>query len=76
MVFYTADVVDAERALRARGVAFSSSAGFSDIGGTARFRDPSGHTFCLYQPSAESLTWGSAGKVAELMTTRTHQQTP
>jgi catechol 2,3-dioxygenase-like lactoylglutathione lyase family enzyme len=71
MVFYTADVVGAEQALRERGVAFSSGAGFSDIGGTARFRDPSGHTFCLYQPSAESLTWGSADKVMELMTART-----
>jgi len=68
MVFYTADVVAAEQALRERGVTFSSGAGFSDIGGTARFRDPSGHTFCLYQPSAESLTWGSADKVMELMT--------
>ena len=58
----------AERALRARGLEFSPPSGFSDIGGTARFRDPSGHTFCLYQPSAESLTWGSAGKVLDLMT--------
>ena len=70
MVFYTADVLAAEQALRQRGLAFSSGVGFSDIGGTARFRDPSGHTFCLYQPSAESLTWGSAEKVLELMTTR------
>ena len=67
-VFYAADVREAERALRKRGLAFSSSSAFSDIGGTARFRDPSGHTFCLYQPSAESLTWGSAGKVLDLMT--------
>jgi catechol 2,3-dioxygenase-like lactoylglutathione lyase family enzyme len=66
-VFYTADVVAAEAALIGRGLRFSSGAGFSDIGGTARFRDPSGHTFCLYQPSADSLTWGSAGKVLELM---------
>lgn len=73
MVFYTADVVQAERALRERGLTFSSGAGFSDIGGTARFRDPSGHTFCLYQPSAESLTWGSAAKVLDLMTTRAHR---
>jgi catechol 2,3-dioxygenase-like lactoylglutathione lyase family enzyme len=73
MVFYTADVVEAERALRARGLTFSSGAGFSDIGGTARFRDPFGHTFCLYQPSTESLTWGSAEKVLDLMTTRVHR---
>lgn len=70
MVFYTADVLAAERALTQRGLSFRSSTGFSDIGGTARFTDPSGHIFCLYQPSAESLTWGSAGKVLELMTGR------
>jgi catechol 2,3-dioxygenase-like lactoylglutathione lyase family enzyme len=72
LVFYTDDVVAAEQELRGRGLAFTSSAGFSDIGGTARFRDPSGHTFCLYQPSAESLTWGSADKVMQLMTDRGH----
>ncbi|OJF16238.1 VOC family protein [Couchioplanes caeruleus] len=70
MVFYTGDVVAAEQDLRERGLTFSQGAGFSDIGGTARFRDPSGHVFCLYQPSAESLTWGSADKVMELMTHR------
>lgn len=68
MVFYTADVLAGERALIERGLSFRSSTRFSDIGGTARFTDPSGHIFCLYQPSAESLTWDSADKVLELMT--------
>jgi catechol 2,3-dioxygenase-like lactoylglutathione lyase family enzyme len=68
MVFYTADVVDAERALEDRGLTFTSRSGESDIGVTARFKDPTGHTFCLYQPSAESLTWESAAKVIDLMT--------
>ncbi|MFI5495973.1 VOC family protein [Actinoplanes sp. NPDC051859] len=70
MVFYTGDVEVAERELAGRGLTFSQGAGFSDIGGTARFRDPSGNVFCLYQPSAESLTWGSADKVMQLMTHR------
>jgi catechol 2,3-dioxygenase-like lactoylglutathione lyase family enzyme len=68
LVFYTGDVHAAEAELAGRGLTFRSGAGFSDIGGTARFSDPSGHIFCLYQPSAESLTWGSAEKVMELMT--------
>lgn len=68
LVFYTADCADAEQALRRRGLQFRSSTGFSDIGGTARFNDPTGHVFCLYQPSAESLEWGSAAKVLDLMT--------
>ncbi|MFC6887067.1 MULTISPECIES: VOC family protein [Actinomadura] len=66
-VFYTADVVAAEAELSARGLR-TRGLGFSDIGGTARFTDPSGHVLCLYQPSAESLAWGSGQKVMELMT--------
>jgi catechol 2,3-dioxygenase-like lactoylglutathione lyase family enzyme len=68
MVFYTADASEAEHALEARGLTFTSPVRGSDIGLTGRFKDPSGHVFCIYQPSAESLTWGSAGKVMELMT--------
>jgi len=68
MVFYTADVVAAAHMLADRGLAFRTPPGFSDIGGTARFADPTGHVFCLYQPSPESLTWGSAPKVLDLMT--------
>jgi hypothetical protein len=68
MVFYTSDVEAAKQALARRGLTFRSGVGFSDIGGTARFNDPSGHIFCLYQPSAESLMWGSADKVLDLMT--------
>jgi catechol 2,3-dioxygenase-like lactoylglutathione lyase family enzyme len=66
-VFYTADVRASYEELRRRGLAFKSARpGFSQIGGTARFADPSGHTFCLYEPSAESLTWGSGPKVRAL----------
>lgn len=66
VVFHAVDVVRAQKSLENRGLVFSQGAGFSDIGGTARFIDPSGHTFCLYEPSAESLTWGSGDKVTEL----------
>ena len=68
MVFYTPDVEASQLALKRRGLTFRTRIGFSDIGGTVRFNDPSGHIFCLYQPSAESLTWGSADKVLDLMT--------
>ena len=68
LVFYTADCEAAEQALIRRGLRFRSTTGVSDIGATTRFNDPSGHVFCLYQPSAESLQWGSAEKVLDLMT--------
>lgn len=66
-VFYTADVTAMQAALEGRGLNFSQGAGFSDIGGTARFSDDSGNTFCLYQPSEESLGWDSGQKVQELV---------
>ena len=67
LVFYAHPIEEAFDALTARGVIFSSQrVTHSQIGGTARFRDPAGHTFCLYDPSLESLKWGSGQKVIEL----------
>jgi predicted enzyme related to lactoylglutathione lyase len=67
-VFYTPDIVATQRELIARGVLFRRpQPGFSEIGGSSRFEDPSGHTLCLYQPSQECLTWGSGPKVVELI---------
>jgi len=67
-VFYTPDVKRAASALEARGIAFPHPVRFSDIGGTVRFTDPSGHQFCLYQPSPLSLSWDSGLKLQEIMT--------
>jgi predicted enzyme related to lactoylglutathione lyase len=67
-VFYTPDIVATQRELIARGIFFRRpQPGFSEIGGSSRFKDPSGHTLCLYQPSEECLTWGSGPKVIELI---------
>ena len=70
-VFYTPDIVTTQRELISRGVFFRHELpGFSEIGGSSRFEDPSGHTLCLYEPSEECLTWGSGPKVIELMQSR------
>ena len=67
IVFYTNPIHEAFASLLRRGVPFKTPRpAESEIGYTARFEDPSGHTFCLYEPSAESLTWGSGAKVLEL----------
>jgi predicted enzyme related to lactoylglutathione lyase len=69
IVFYTADVDTLVAAMRQRGLVFANRrAYFTDIGGSIRFEDPSGHRICLYQPSAECLTWGSGPKVLDLVT--------
>ena len=68
IVFYTYKIVERWETLMERGLVFKSHhVGFSDIGGSVRFFDPSGHTYCLYEPSDESLTWGSGPKVRELI---------
>jgi catechol 2,3-dioxygenase-like lactoylglutathione lyase family enzyme len=67
IVFYTRNIQEVYDSLGRRGLRFTSQrVGYSDIGATARFVDPSGHVFCLYEPSEESLTWGSGAKVRAL----------
>jgi predicted enzyme related to lactoylglutathione lyase len=67
LVFHTAEIEAARAALVERGLEFRQPrVGFSEIGGTIRFDDPSGQRFCLYVASEESLTWGSGPKVLEL----------
>jgi len=71
LVFYSKDIEETRVALMQRGLVFKSQrVGFGEIGRTVRFEDPSGHRFCLYEPSAESLTWGSGGKVMEIVADR------
>ena len=67
LVFYTADIVAAQRGLASRGAPFKRpTPGYSEIGGSSRFDDPAGNHLCLYQPSDECLTWGSGSKVREI----------
>jgi predicted enzyme related to lactoylglutathione lyase len=67
IVFHAADVEATRVALEQRGADFGNRhAAYSEIGGTARFDDPSGHRLCLYEPSAESLAWESGPKVMEI----------
>jgi catechol 2,3-dioxygenase-like lactoylglutathione lyase family enzyme len=67
LVFHAAEIEEAREALIARGLEFKGPrVGFSEIGGTIRFDDPSGQRFCLYVPSEESLAWGSGPKVLEI----------
>jgi predicted enzyme related to lactoylglutathione lyase len=67
VVFHTADIEGAREALGARGVEFRQPrVGFSEIGGTLRFDDPSGQRLCLYVPSEECLGWESGPKVLEI----------
>jgi catechol 2,3-dioxygenase-like lactoylglutathione lyase family enzyme len=67
LVFHAAEIEKTRQALIGRGLEFKGPrVGFSEIGGTIRFDDPSGQRFCLYVPSEESLSWGSGPKVLEI----------
>jgi catechol 2,3-dioxygenase-like lactoylglutathione lyase family enzyme len=50
-VFLVEDLDRVHQALEGRGVVFSQLPGTSGIGRTARFADPNGHVFFLYEPS-------------------------
>lgn len=68
-VFSTPQIERTYESLAQRGLDFRNrKVRYSEIGGTVRFRDPTGHAFCLYSPSEESLDWESGPKVRELMT--------
>jgi predicted enzyme related to lactoylglutathione lyase len=59
IVFSTPDIQETHHELQDRGVEFKAPVRFSEIGGTVRFVDPTGHVYCLYQPSQECLEWDS-----------------
>jgi catechol 2,3-dioxygenase-like lactoylglutathione lyase family enzyme len=67
IVFHAAPLAHAKEVLERDGVQFTTALRFSTIGGTVRFVDPEGHHFCLYEPSEETLGWGSGAKVKEIL---------
>ncbi|GGM83668.1 hypothetical protein GCM10012275_62850 [Longimycelium tulufanense] len=65
-VFRVRDVSDTVRQLGERGIDFSDGIVTREIGKTARFVDPCGHVYYLYEPSETALTWPSAKKADDL----------
>lgn len=66
-VFHAPGIEAAYRGLAAAGVEFAGEPRRSDIGAVALFKDPSGHTFYLYEPSETALSWPSGGKLKEVV---------
>src|SRR5258708_40007499 len=67
IVLHTDNIEASFESLSSLGLRFARGVGFSEIGGTARFVDPNGYAFCLYQPSQECLKWPSGSKVLEII---------
>lgn len=66
-VFHVTNIQQAVRELSSKGVRFSYGPARSEIGSIARFEDPGGHVFYLYEPSVEALDWPSGAKIKQIL---------
>ena len=66
MVFLVDDVDQMREALERRSVRLDPTLRY-EIGATAAFYDPDGHSLTIYEPSAEAMTWPSAAKIREIL---------
>jgi catechol 2,3-dioxygenase-like lactoylglutathione lyase family enzyme len=73
IVFYTPKIEAIRDAMIARGISFQTQLHYDTVGATIRFLDPSGHHFCLYEPSQECLAWESGRKVREIIADEYHK---
>jgi predicted enzyme related to lactoylglutathione lyase len=69
-VFYVADIEQAVAEFSHHGVRFPDGLARSPSGTMARFEDPSGHQFFLYQASAEALRSPGGDKLREILAAR------
>lgn len=69
MTFMVPDINDASSALRSRGVEVGEILRY-EIGATADFQDPDGHSLALYEPSTAAMGWPSGGKIASIVNGR------
>lgn len=69
MTFQVKDIDEASAALRARGVQVGDVFRY-EVGATAEFRDPDGHSLALYEPSADALAWPSGKMLAKIVNGR------
>ncbi len=66
LVLWTPDIRTQYRTLEAAGLAFDTGLSDGEIGTIARFHDPNGHGFYLYEPSPAALSWPSGTKILRL----------
>ncbi|GAA0459749.1 hypothetical protein Ade02nite_13820 [Paractinoplanes deccanensis] len=68
LVFHTPDIDRTAAELSAAGLTFTGrGVGSKRIGRTIRFTDPSGHRFCLYEPSDEALGDRSGATLRQIL---------
>jgi predicted enzyme related to lactoylglutathione lyase len=67
VVFHVTEIERVVEGLADRGIQFSDGLSRSRIGAIAKFKDPAGHAFYLYEPSAEALNWPSGTKLQQIL---------
>lgn len=67
LVFHVTDIRRVVAGLSLRGVEFSQGLTTSEIGTMARFEDPSGHIYHLYEPSAKALMRPSGSVIQRIL---------
>lgn len=69
MTFMVPNIGEASAALRSRGVEVSEILRY-EVGATADFYDPDGHSMALYEPSTAAMSWPSGKKLAAIVNAR------
>ena len=67
VVFHVTEIERVVEGLSRKGIQFNDGLNRSQIGIIAKFKDPTGHTFYLYEPSAEALNWPSGTKLKQIL---------
>jgi catechol 2,3-dioxygenase-like lactoylglutathione lyase family enzyme len=65
MTFMVPDISEATAALRSRGVEVGEIFRY-EVGATADFYDPDGHSLALYEPSTTAMSWPSGEKLTSV----------
>lgn len=66
-VFHVTDGQQKFRQLSDQGVRFSSAPAKSAIGTIAKFEDPFGRPYYIYEPSQQALGWPSGAKIRQIL---------
>jgi predicted enzyme related to lactoylglutathione lyase len=67
VVFHVEDARAVHQQLASAANVRSSDLVKAEIGLTARFQDPDGHTFYIYEPSEGAMRWPSGKKISEIL---------
>ncbi len=66
-VFHVSNIESVFQELSDRGVGFTTGVSRSTMGALAKFTDPDGHPFYIYEPAPEVLEWPGGARLKQLI---------